>query len=49
MKLTVLPHNLHKSTGIRWGSWGMLYFAMKDEQTLVNGAEPVIERVVINR
>jgi len=49
MKLTVLPHSRHKSTATKWGSWGFLYFAMKDEQTLINGAEPVVERVVINR
>jgi hypothetical protein len=49
MKLTIVPHRIHKSAGVRWGSWGVLFFAMKDDQILVSGAEPVIEKVVIRR
>jgi len=49
MKLTLLPHRSHKFAGVRWGSWGVLFFAIKDDQTIVSGAEPIIEKVVINK
>ena len=49
MKLTILPHRSHRSTGTRWGSWGVLFFAMKDDQIIVSGAEPIVEKVVIRR
>jgi len=49
MKLTEVSHGAHKAAGMRWGSWGVLFFAMKDDQVLVSGGEPIIERAVIKK
>jgi hypothetical protein len=49
MKLSVVPHRNHKSAGMRWGSWGNLFFVMKDDRVLIGGPEPIIEKVAITK